>query len=145
MNGTQYAITVLWNVYGQRYYVQVADLSGNVLLYQPLISSGPQLSSTFEWCSPGTAMITTSSAHNVPIGSVANVYVSHTDSDFDGEYAALSTGPTTMSYPLQANPLSTTGQPVNGTLSFNNNLVEQVIGGAYLLFRGATQTFEYGP
>lgn len=137
----QYTVSTPWNVFGQRYYVTVSDANGNVVLNTPLIACGPQVVSAFAW-EDGVAQVTTSAPHNVPVGQLANVYISQTDSGFDGAYQALSTGPDTLTYPLLANPNQAT--PISGAVNFSRNLIAGVIAGAYLLFRYETQQFEYG-
>lgn len=144
LGAAQYAISVPWNIFGQRYYLQVADLSGTVLLYRPLIACGPQLTATFEWdADSATATATCASAHNVPLGRVADAYVSQTDSGFDGDCTVLATGSLTLTYALAVNPGEAT--PIAGIVNFNQNLIAPVISGAYLLFRSASQSFEFGP
>jgi hypothetical protein len=142
LNGSQYTVTVTWNIYGQRYYITVSDLSGNVVLYRPLISCGPQFQSQLSW-SEGDAEVVTSSPHNVPLGWVCAIYVSQTDTGFDGLYEALSTGPSTLIYPLATDPATAT--PLTGQVDFNLNMVQDVVDDSYLLFRYQTQQFEYGP
>ncbi len=39
LDGTSYALTVVWNVYGQRWYFQITDQAGNVKVYAPLVGS----------------------------------------------------------------------------------------------------------
>jgi hypothetical protein len=141
--GTQYTCAVLWSPYGQRYYIQVSDLSGNVLLYRPLIACGPQLVAAFSWAN-GTATAVAQAAHNVPIGSVVNVWISQTGLGFDGGFQALATGPLTLTYPLASNPLTNVAAPINGAINFNQNMIADVIKGGYLLFRYETQQFEFG-
>ena len=36
-----YNCTVLWNTFGQRWYLQVADQSGNLIVNKPLVASPP--------------------------------------------------------------------------------------------------------
>ena len=38
-DGQSYTITCPWNLYGQRYYLKIEDLSGNIILNCPLIPS----------------------------------------------------------------------------------------------------------
>ncbi len=140
--GVQYTVSVKWNVFGQRYYVVVSDLSGNVLINRPLIACGPQFTVLLTWAD-GVATAATVGAHNVPVGSVANAWVSRTGSGFDGGYQVLATTPTILIYPLASNP--NTASPATGALGFNLNLVESIIAGGYLLFRYETQQFEFGP
>lgn len=142
IGGSQYTVTVTWNLVGQRYYVTVSDLNGTVIVTRPLISCGPQLPAAFSWDDSGTATATTTSPHNVPLGSVANIYASQTESGFDGAYQMLATGPNTLTYPLATDP-SQTG-PLNGAINFIQNMVSPQIPGGYLLFRYETQQFEFG-
>lgn len=39
LDGTVYTLVVFWNIFGQRYYITLYDLSGNVVLTLPMISS----------------------------------------------------------------------------------------------------------
>lgn len=39
LDGNQYSLTVAWNLYGQRWYFTILDLSGNRILTMPLIGS----------------------------------------------------------------------------------------------------------
>lgn len=36
-----YNVTVLWNTYGQRWFVLISDQNGNVIVNKPLVSSPP--------------------------------------------------------------------------------------------------------
>ena len=76
----------------------------------------------------------------MPVGQLANIWVSQTDSPFDGGWQALSTSPTTLTYALD-NPLE--ALPLNGVLSFPLNLVAGVVAGGWLLFHWDTQQLEY--
>lgn len=142
LGASQYTVTVTWNVFGERYYVNVYDLSGNLVIARPLTACGPQLTATFSWTA-GTATATTTAPHLVPVGRVANAYISQTGTGFDGAVQVLAMGASTLTYALAANPGEAT--PVSGLVNFNQNLVEGVIDGAYLLFRFESQRFEFGP
>lgn len=39
IDGVNYQMSALWNSYGNRWFAQIADMSGNVLLYAPMITS----------------------------------------------------------------------------------------------------------
>ncbi len=39
LEGNQYSLTVFWNLYGQRWYFSIQDLSGNMIVTMPLIGS----------------------------------------------------------------------------------------------------------
>jgi hypothetical protein len=133
-------VTVLWNIQGQRYYVQIADLSGNVLLFRPMSASGPVLQAQFSWAL-GIATAVTALPHNVPIGSVANAYLSQTGTGFDGQYQLLAVATNTLTYALATNPNAP--GPVTGSVNFALNLT-QGYGLGYLLYHLETQQIEYG-
>lgn len=38
-DGAIYTVTVTWNVFGQRFYIEITSLSGTLLLATPLIGS----------------------------------------------------------------------------------------------------------
>ncbi len=39
LDGNQYSLTAAWNLYGQRWYISIQDLSGNMIVTMPLIGS----------------------------------------------------------------------------------------------------------
>lgn len=39
--GTTFNVSVPWNTFGQRFYIQIVDQSGNLVLSTPLIASPP--------------------------------------------------------------------------------------------------------
>lgn len=138
-DNTIYNVTVTWNVFGQRYYVNVTDTSGNLILCRGMSETGPGFVSSFTWLN-GIATVTTATPHNVPLGAVANIYVSGTGDTFDGSWQALATGAYTMTYAVDepANVL-----PENGTLSFPLNLIEGYLPGGWLLYHADTGQIEY--
>lgn len=42
LGGVTYIATVTWNLYGQRYYIQIATTTGNVIMYRPVVGSPPE-------------------------------------------------------------------------------------------------------
>ena len=138
-DGNQYVIAVLWNVSGERWYVKVTDITGTLIVNRGLSGSGPVIQSAFTWAN-GIATVTCSAPHNVPITRLANVWISQTDSGFDGKYLALSTNATTLTYPLPVNPQESS--PLQGSVNFALNLLEGY-GIAWLLFHSETGNFEF--
>ena len=139
--GTNYSATIQWSVFGQRWYLNLMDATGASVLFTALVGSGPRLQAALSWSGPpNLATATTTVPHNVPVGQLANIWVSQTDSPFDGGWQALSTSPTTLTYALD-NPLE--ALPLNGVLSFPLNLVAGVVAGGWLLFHWDTQQLEY--
>jgi hypothetical protein len=139
-DGNQYTIATPWNIFGQRYYLNVADLFGNQIVYRALVASGPSFISSLSWAG-GIATAVTSSPHNVPVGTSVAFNVSQTGTAFDGNWLGLSTGPTTLTYMLATNPQIST--PVSGSVNFPLNLVAGYISGAWLVFHYETQQFEF--
>ena len=141
INGTQYTAVVTWNMVEQRYYLNLYSVSGALVICTAVVSSGPQLGATLTWSSQGGGLATavTNAPHNVPIGQLANVYISQTGTAFDGQWQVLSTGPSTFTYAL-GNPDD--NQPLIGQLSFNVNLVA-FLGGGFLLYRYSSGVFEW--
>lgn len=39
LDGNTYTCTVLWNIFGARYYIQIADLQNTVILYRSMVGS----------------------------------------------------------------------------------------------------------
>lgn len=138
-NGQQYSVSVPWNEFGQRYYINVTDLSGNLILARALSPSGPTLKVSLAW-DDGVATAATTVPHNVPLASVVNVRISQSNSGFDAVVTALATGPTTLTYPLPVNP----NQPatITGKVNFDLDLLAGY-GIGSLWFHQDTQQFEF--
>jgi len=139
IGGQQYTATVTWNVFGQRYYLNLYDLAGQLILSTALVSSGPQLQASLTWTAQ-VATATCTTAHNVPLGTLANAYVSQTDSGFDGQQQMLATGAYTLTYALASNPNEPV--PLSGIVSFPLNLVAPLDIG-WLLWHYGSYQFEY--
>jgi hypothetical protein len=141
IGGVQYNATVTWNVFAQRYYLNLFDTSGNRVLTTAIVATGPQIAATLTWndLGGGIAQALTASPHNVPVGRLVNLYISQTDSSYDGAWQALATGPNTITFAL-SNPNES--QPLGGQVNFNVNLV-QSLGSGWLVYRYETQVFEF--
>lgn len=150
LDGNQYNVAVTWNAFGQRYYIAVSDLSGNLILTTPMVGSGAKIQGVLSW-TEGTATAALQAPHNVPIGAVANVEISGTDLGYDGAWRALAVDPVTLTFGLPADP----GQyGVTGNASQDVNLVatalNQATGAPYfststLVFRAGTNQIEVTP
>lgn len=136
-DAAQYNVIVTWNEFGQRYYINVYDLAGNLILARAIASSGTQLAATLSWAN-GYATAVTSGNHNVPTGQMAAVQVSGTGLGYDGSHQALASNPTTLMYVLAGNP----GSPGSGNIGQDINLLAGYFTSS-LVFRGATQQFEF--
>lgn len=103
LDDAQYNVTTTWNILGQRWYVNLYTLSGSRLMTRPVIGSGAKIQALMTWAN-GTATVALQSAHNVPVGTVANVEVSGTGLGYDGAWRALATDALTLTYSLPTNP-----------------------------------------
>lgn len=138
-NGGTYAISCPFNVVGERYYVSIADLTGVVVAYRPLVETGPSFPTTLTWADNiATAALT--APHNVPLGQVANIRISQSNTGFDGLYQALAVDAQTFTFTLVTNPLQ--AQPVTGKLDFPLDLLGPY-GIGPLYYHDDTQQFEY--
>lgn len=146
LGGVPYIATIPWSQYAQRYYLQLADQSGNIILYRGLVASGPRYPSSFTWAN-GTVVATTSVLHWVPVGQCANIRVTDTNTTMDGNFTVLATGPMSLAYSLAQPP--TVPLPQSGTVNFDINLVagltlaDRTPVGGFLLYHFETQQFEF--
>jgi hypothetical protein len=137
-DGAPYNVVVTWNEFGQRYFINVYDLGGTLILARAISASSTKLQATFTW-SFGTVTAVTDGAHNVPVGAIANMTASDTGIGYDGTYQALATDVDVFTYSLAVNP----GQTSTGNLSQDVNLLAGYFTTSTLVFRTATQQFEF--
>ena len=138
-NGVQYNVQVPQNAFGERWYVTVADLSGNVVAHRPVTQSGPMFNATLTWADQvATAVL--NGNHNVPLAGVINARVSQSNTAFDGSYQMLAVNPSTFTFALPANPDQST--PVAAKVDFPLDLLGG-LGIGSLYFHADTQQFEF--
>lgn len=139
LDGEHYIVTVPWNIQGERYYVKVTDANSNVIVYRAVASSTAKTQASLSWAN-GWATASLASPHNVPLGSVARVTVSGTDTDYDGIWLAVATNPTDLAYQMLSDP-----GDASGSVSQDVNLVGGYFATSTLVFRDNTQQFEVSP
>lgn len=140
LNGTQYTAVLTSNLFGERYYLNLYDLSNNLIVCEALTESGPMLRCALTWAD-NVAVAVCQAPHNVPIADVVNLRISQTNgSGYDGLYLGTAIDETTVTFDLPTNP----DQPVAipGTLSFDLDLLGGYGIGA-LYFHADTQQFEF--
>jgi len=141
LDSVQYNVTTTWNIFGQRWYVNVYDLSGNRILTRPMVGSGAKIQGVLTWAN-WTATASLQAPHNVPVGSVANVDVSGTGLSYDGAWRALAVDAATLTFSLQVDP----GRyGVTGNVSQDVNLVGGYFQTSTLVFRTGTAQLEVTP
>lgn len=109
LDGVTYVATITWNVFGQRWYLNLVDVSGNLILCTAVASSADPLPlAALSW-NEGLVTAQTVQPHNIPVGAQANLLLQgDTPSGFDGLYLVTATGPTSFTYELATDP----GSPV---------------------------------
>lgn len=138
LGGAIYNVIVTWNVFGQRFYINVYDVSGTLILCRAVSSSGARLFANLSWAN-GIATAALTQPHQVPVGAVAQITVSQTGLQYDGQFQALATDEQTLTYPLAVDP----GEDgAEGQVSFDLNLLDGY-GIGTLLFHDDSQQFEY--
>lgn len=140
LDDNQYIVSTPYNLFGERYYVQVSDLSANLIVYRGIVSSTAKTQAALSWAD-GTATAVLSAPHNLSIGSVAAWTVSDTGIGYDGVYKALAVDSETLTYALATNP----GSTATGSASLDVNLVGGYFTTSTLVYRDNTGQFEVSP
>lgn len=142
LDGQIYTAIVTWNLFAQRWYLNIYTLGGALVASTALIGSNVGVTlSAIAW-DLGTVTATTSAPHGYPIGATLDLTISGvTPTGYNGLVSALVTGPRTFTYALATFPGLAT---VLGAVAYDIDLV-----GAYfassLVFRQASQQFEVSP
>ena len=149
LDGQQYNVVITWNLFGQRWYVNVYALDGTLIVARAMTGSatGVQLAG-LTW-SNGEVEATTQEPHGYAVGqSIALTVSGAVPSGYNGLFQCLITGPSTFSYPLASYPGAATAF---GAVSYDVNLVGGVPNenGNYfastLVFRQDSNQFEISP
>ena len=106
-DGQQYLVTVTWNLFGQRYYVNCSTLNGVVVFSVPLLESPAAADlADLTWdVASQLVTATTRLPHGYPLASGLNLTVSGClPVAFNGAFSVFVTSPNTFTYPLQNDP-----------------------------------------
>lgn len=144
-DGQQYNVIVTWNVYGQRWYINVYDLSNNLIVSLPMTGSPTGIAiQSLAWdVTTTTATVETVSPHGYKIGATIALTLSgNVPTGFNGTFRCLIVDPVTFTFPLANDP----GQAVScGAASYNVNLVAGYFVTSSLVFRQKSAQFEVTP
>lgn len=143
LDGTLCTGVVTWNLFGQRWYLNLFDASSNLIVALPLIGSVDDASlASLSWAN-GTVTATTTAPHGFLRLATVDLYVSGcSPAAFDGLARALVVDAFTLSWPLASDPgqatqLGSVGAPID------------MLGGYFeissMLFRESSQQFEVYP
>lgn len=107
LDGTQYIATVPWNLFGQRYYITIAQQDGTPVVTKPATESPVGVAiEALSWnLSTGLVTVTTTIPHGFGIGDTVVLTISGCAPDaYNGLVGALITGPSAFAYPLATDP-----------------------------------------
>lgn len=142
LDGSPYNVVVTWSLFGARFYINVYDADGSLVVSKALVGSanGFQLQS-LAWAR-GKATATAITPHGLKVGRSIFLTISNAaPAGYNGSFQAYVTGPSTFTYPLATDP----GSPASfGTAGYLINLVAGYFASS-LVFRAPTQQFEISP
>ena len=142
LDGNQYNVTITWNFFGQRYYVNCKTLTGSLVFNLPLVGSEVGLAiQSISWNS-GTATVTTATMHGFSVGSVLNLSMTDTvPTAYNGNISATVINGNQFTYLLSGFPGSVT---FFGNVSYDVNIAAGYFNST-LIYRTANQQFEVTP
>lgn len=143
LDGTIYSAIVTWNLFGQRYYLNLYDLSGNLVVSLPVIGSPAGIAIEGASWLRGEATLGLADPHGLRIGSTAVLTVSGMTPDaYNGTFEALVVSVNQVTYSLASDP----GAPsVLGYAGKNVDLVAGYFSSSTLIYREGANRFEVSP
>ena len=143
LDGATYNATITWLFFGQRYYLNVSSLEGELICSVPLIGSPPSLAlASLTW---GNGFVTaeTFTPHGFTPGTVVVLTVSSCiPTAYNGQVDALILNDTEFQYDLAADP----GVAVTlGSVAYLINLVGGFFTASSLTYSSETQQITVSP
>lgn len=143
LDGNLYNCFLIWNLFGQRYYVNCFDQNSILIFSLPLIETSASIQiSSLIW-NPASLLVTvtTYNPHGYKIGSTIQLTISGCNPlGFNGEYDVLITDEDTFTFPLSINPGQMT---IAGSASYLIDLAEGYFQTSSLIYRNGQ--FEVAP
>lgn len=143
MNGQTYAAVINWNVFGQRWYLNLSDSNGTLIICTAVVSSqDPSAIASLSWAN-NVVTVETATPHWLPLGTQAYIYLSGNSPDgYNGLYLVNVTGPSEFTFTLTTDP----GVPAMvGTFGGIIDLSAGLIPGAMLLYYDGSKQFATTP
>jgi hypothetical protein len=115
LDNNVYNVIVTWNLFGARYYVNIYDLSSNLIVSTPLIGTPLGYNIDALTSANNIAYATTETNFTYTVGSVIPLTISGiSPTGYNGTYECTITGQNTFTYPLgeDLDPSIQTGQVV---------------------------------
>ena len=143
LDGQTYSVTVTWSLFGRRWYINVYNLNGRLIVSKALIGSdlGAVIES-LDWVN-GAVILTTEVPHGYNYLDTVNITVSGClPETYNGRVQALVTGDRTLRYPLAVRP---GGATQFGVVTYDINLIEGYFSTSSLVYRSQSNQFEVTP
>ncbi len=140
-DGDEYTVTVTWNLFGRRYYINVFTLAGDLIVSLPLIGSTTGFTiESLSW-QRGKVEVVTAAPHGYDFAKTLRLTISGVQPNgYNGLVDALITSVLTFTYPLADFPGGVT-QPA-GVVSYDIDMMAGYFSST-LVFR--TNQFEVNP
>jgi hypothetical protein len=147
LDGQVYNVSVTWNMFGQRWYLNLYDLNGNRLDTTSMVGSpdsAPVATQTWDVVREQVT-VTTILPHAIPLGVEANLTVTGAfPPAYNTTAQMIAVSPTALIYSLEADPGGPATQP--GMIVQNIPLFPgQYFQTSTLLYRESTGMFEVSP
>jgi hypothetical protein len=144
LDGQEYNVTVVWSLFGQRYYVTCTTLTGALIFHVPLIGSsvGNNIQAASWDASSNTATITTVLPHGFKVGRIINLTIvdMHPDT-YNGAQICCAINRTQLTFPITSDPGTVS---TLGSIQYNINLAAGYFAST-LVYRTTNDTFEVSP
>lgn len=142
LDGQTYSAIISWNVFAQRFYLNLYDSNGTLIVCKAVVGSPPaQTISTLSWAD-GIVTVTFSDPHGYQVGTVAYLVLSGASpSAYNGTYLCSIASPTVVTYRLATDPGQATAA---GSMGANINLLQGYFTST-MVFRTENAQFEVSP
>jgi len=105
LDGVTYVATIEWNIFGQRWYLNLSDGNGNLIVYKAVVSSQDQQSLAALTWDRGVVTATTTAPHGIPVGRQAILLIQgNTPAAYNGIFLVTSQSPTEFTYEISTDP-----------------------------------------
>lgn len=140
LDGNAYAASVKYNLFGQRWYIELTTTAGVPIFNQALIGSQPAVAiQSLSWANGAVTMVC-AFPHTFRVGDTNNITVRGCLPDaYNGRFLAYALDDVTLVYPLASPPGNATQL---GLTSYEINLAGGYFNQSTMVFREGTQQFE---
>lgn len=142
LDGDVYNATVTWSLFGARYYINIYDLSGTLIVSQALIGSSVGVNIASVTWANDVATVVTATPHGYLIGSTANLTMTGaTPVGYNGTFECIIIDNVSFKFDLTSvlGPVT-----IAGVVFYNISMTAGYFNST-LVFRPATQQFKVSP